>query len=154
MTEKTLRPIVTIWLEQQGYYVAHEIMLGGYCDLTACRWAERVGRGIPAILDIMAVELKVRDISRVLWQAEANRLYADFSYAAMPFGKCELMRVGTLQKFKEKGVGLLGINRRVNIIVPARKNDIHHNPDICRRLWNYKNRHKGEKGQGNGCVEL
>lgn len=146
MTEKTLRPVVAAWLQEQGYYVAHEAMLSdGYCDLTGCQWAERIGRRIPSMLKIVAVELKIRDICGVLGQAETNCRYADFSYAAMPLQKCESMRAATLRKFREKGVGLIGVSHCVNIIVPARKNDICHNPHICRRLWNYKIRHKRQQ---------
>ncbi len=140
-TEKNLRPIAETWLRGGGYYVAHEVMLSGYCDLTGCKWAKRIGRRIPSMLEIVAVELKIKDISGVLRQARVNCYYADFSYAAMPLKKCKSMRTATLQRFEKEGIGLLGICQNVKVIIKARKNDIKHNPNICRRLWNFKLRH-------------
>ena len=143
MTEKELRPTVEAWLQEQGYYVAHEVMLSGYCDLTGCKWAERVGRRIPPMIEIMAVELKIKDIRGVLYQAKNNKWFVDYSYAAMPLQKCKIMKPKTLQLFKNIGVGLLGIGVDVKIIIAAQKNDIsHYSPNICRRLWNFKLRHK------------
>ena len=143
MKEKELRPIVEAWLQGQGYYVAHEVMISGYVDLIGCKWYERIGRRIPSMLEITTVELKIRDISGVLYQARNNCYYADYSYAAMPLQKCESMRKNTLRKFRGKGVGLLGVNQSVKIIIPAHKNKrISHNATICRRLWNFKIRHE------------
>jgi hypothetical protein len=145
-TEKTLRPIVEAWLQKYKYYVAHEVMLCGYCDLIGCKWEERIGRRIPRMREIIAVELKINDIRGVLYQAKNNRYYADTSYAAMPINKCARMKPEKLQLFKNIGVGLLGVSflRGVVIIVPAQKNLIKHNPNVCRRLWNFKLRHKKE----------
>ena len=141
-TEKVLRPVVEGWLQTRGYYVAHEIMICGYCDLVGCRWHKRIGRRIPIMSKIVTVELKIRDISGVLYQAKNNCYYVDYSYAAMPMSKCKSMRYATLYKFKEEGIGLLGINHCVNIVIPARRNKIIHNSNICRRLWNFKIRHR------------
>ena len=143
ITEKILRPIVESWLQEQGYYVAHEVMLSGYVDLTGCKWAQRIGRRIPPIIEIMAVELKIRDIKGVLRQARNNCYFTDYSYAAMPIGRCNKMKSETLRIFENIGVGLLGVNDNVKIIIPARKNVIMtYNPNICKRLWNFKIRHK------------
>jgi hypothetical protein len=143
ITEKDLRPTVEAWLQEQGYYVAHEVMLSGYCDLTGCKWAERIGRRIPPMIEIMAVELKIRDIRGVLYQAKNNRWFVDYSYAAMPLQKCEKMNSSTLRLFKNIGVGLLGVSDCVDVIVKARKKEIpRYSSNICRRLWNFKLRHK------------
>ena len=143
ITEKILRPVVTNWLQEKEYYVAHEVMLCGYCDVTGCKWAKRTGRRIPSMLEIVAVELKINDISGVLYQAITNCTVADFSYAALPLKKYKSMRVGSLQKFMEKGIGLLAVSNCVDIVIHARKNEISHDVDVCRRLWNFKIRHKG-----------
>jgi len=142
MTEKEMRPIVELWLQNRGYYVAHECLLSAYCDLIGCKWAERIGRRIPSMLEITTVELKVKDVKGVLYQANNNSYYVDYSYAAMPLQKCESMRTSTLNKFKEEGVGLLGVNDCITVIIKARKNEINHNQTICRRLWNHRLRHK------------
>lgn len=145
MIEKDLRPIVADWLKNKGYYVAHEVILSGYCDLTGCKWAERIGRRKPPMLEIIAIELKIANIVGVLDQARINCSVADYSYAAMPLEKCESMRLATRQKFRSKGVGLLGIDSRVNVIIEAKKNKIEHDPDVCRRLWSFKLRHKNQE---------
>ena len=141
-TEKAMRPIVETWLQEEGYYVAHEVMLSGYCDLVGCKWAERVGRKIPSMLKIMAVELKIRDIRGALYQGKNNTWFADYSYVAMPLQKCEKMRQAKLQLFESVGVGLLGVSKGVKIIARAPKNKIVHHASICKRLWNFKVRHK------------
>ena len=144
VTEKILRPKVEAWLKKQGFYVAHEVMLSGYVDLTGCKWAQRIGRRIPPIIELMAVELKISDIKGVLRQAKNNSYFTDYSYAAMPCEKCESMRGKTLERFENFGIGLLGVNNSVKVIIPARKNDkiTSYKPNICRRLWNFKLRHK------------
>ena len=86
-TEKLMRPIVVDWLQTEGYYVAHEVMLSGYCDLIGCLWSKHIGRKIPQMLEIMAIELKIKDVKGVLKQAENNCYFADYSYIAMPFKK-------------------------------------------------------------------
>jgi len=91
---------------------------------------------------IMAVELKIKDIAGVLYQAETNCCVADFSYAAMPLQFCQKMRGGTIEKFKNKGIGLIGVSQfTATIIIQAERNIIKHNKDVCRRLWNFKIRH-------------
>ena len=143
-TEKGMRPIVEYWLQGRGYYVAHEVMVCGYCDLIGCLWKKRDGRRIPTMLEIMTVELKIKDIKGVLAQAVANCRYAEYSYAAMPIQKCESMRFTTKQRFEKRGVGLLSVSHCVEIIVAPHKNEIVHRQNICRRLWNFKIRHRNK----------
>ena len=145
MTEKELRPIVADWLKSKGYYVAHEVMLVNYCDVTGCKWAERIGRRKPPMLKIIAIELKIADTAGVLDQTRTNCSVADYSYAAMPLEKCESMRLATRQKFRSKGIGLLGIDNKVDVIIEAKNNRIEHDPDVCRRLWSFKLRHKNQE---------
>lgn len=143
MTEKQLRPIVETFLQDTwGLYVAHEVMLCGYCDIIGCRWAERVGRRKPKMLQIVAVELKIKDIVGVLSQAKGNCHVADYSYAAMPLDFYCRMRKTSVQKFRDAGVGLIGVTDTAAMVIqPAARNAIKHNPLICNRLWNFKLRH-------------
>lgn len=118
-------------------------MISGYVDLASCKWAERIGRRIPPMIEITTVELKINDIIGVLRQARNNSYFVDYSYAAMPLKKCLKMRMKTLEKFKKMGIGLLGINDSVKVIIAANKNDVScYSPSICKRLWNFKIRHK------------
>ena len=151
LTEKQLRPITQAWLQGRGYYVAHEVMLCGFCDMIGCRWEPRVGRKIPIMAEIMCVELKIKDIVGVLRQCKENQTVADYSYAAMPWSFCNSMRPQSLMKFADIGVGLMGVDVYcgIRIFIEAAKNQINHHPDVCRRLWNFKlrsTRNKALKG--------
>lgn len=119
MTEKQMRPIVEAWLEEQGWDVAHEIMLGGYCDLVGFRFGERQGRRMPPLLRAIAVELKITDVGGVFDQAQSNQRFVHESFAAMPDSRIERMRPETIRKFKLWGIGLLAVNADVKIIHPA-----------------------------------
>lgn len=148
MKEKVLRPIVDRWLEKMGYFVAHENMICGFVDITACKWKKRTDYRIPTMKRIITVELKINDIKGVLRQAKNNALYVDYSYCAMPIEKCNSMRRKTLKRFRRKGVGLLGVDttkKKVRIIVSAIKTNVRYSPLICKRLWNYKLRMKRKK---------
>lgn len=140
MTEKELRPIVQAYLQGAGYFVAHEVMLCGFCDLVGCIWAERIGRRIPAMIEIVSVELKIKDFAGVLYQAKTNKSVVDFSYAAMPWEILNSCREKTINKFRESGIGLFGVDIYcgMKLFVPAKKNLIVHDPNVLRRLWNYK----------------
>jgi hypothetical protein len=144
MTEKELRPVVTKWLEQMGYYVAHEVMLCGYCDVIACLWGERETRKIPTLHEIIAVELKISDIQGVLSQARNNKYCAHRSVAAMPFDFTQRMRPSSIKQFEDAGVGLLGVNDSVHWVVIPKTNLI--GTEIFahkrRNLWNFKVRHE------------
>lgn len=121
MTEHDLRQPVANWLKFQGFEVAHECLLGGYCDLIGFRFAPRVGRRIPPLEYVVAVELKVRDIAGVIRQAKSNRHYANESYAAMPRERCIRMRQPTLERFLSAGIGLLRVDASgsVDLVVGA-----------------------------------
>jgi len=148
MTEKEMRPTVVKWLEDQGLYVAHEVSVsGGWCDLVGVLWADRVGRRIPPIMLIMAVELKITDVAGVLYQARGNLENCDFSYAAMPAERCEKMRPATLRMFTDAGIGLLSVNSGVRTVIPPKCHPItEYHPLIARRIWDFKRRHGKEMG--------
>ena len=144
MTEKQIRPLVTAWLQGKGYYVAHEVMLYGFCDLVGCKWAPRKGVRIPDMLEIMSVELKINDISGAIYQAVRNRFIVNYSYIAMPLSRCLKMRDSTLGRFERERIGLIGVDERygVKVFIGGERNNIEYHPDICRRLWNFKVRHR------------
>ncbi|MCH7545404.1 MAG: hypothetical protein IID30_03250 [Planctomycetes bacterium] len=56
--------------------------------------------------DLVAVELKVRDWKRVLWQASINQLFADFSYVAVWHRALKFL---DLMLLKQRGIGVIVI---------------------------------------------
>ncbi len=106
---KLRRPVID-WLCSLGMTPVFEVYLRhGTCDIVGVQWGERFGRSVPAMLRIVAIELKVSDVAGVLRQAEANRPYIGESYAAMPKWRTQKMRQSTLQSFKDAGVGLISV---------------------------------------------
>ncbi len=117
MLERELRAPVHAWLVARGMTPVYELLLGGYCDMVGLRFAERVGRPIPALLEVVAVELKLVRIAEVLDQAKNNRPHAHESYAAMPADRCARMLGATLAEFERAGVGLLSIGDVVDVMI-------------------------------------
>lgn len=135
-TENDMRPAVEAWLRSNGYEVVHEIMLCCYCDLIGLRYAERVGRRIPPLECVAAIELKIRAIAEVRWQAEQNRRYAHYSYAAMPASLCDRMRAKTLKSFEDLGLGLLAVgDEAVEVVVQPVINELELSQHVAKRLW-------------------
>ncbi len=142
MVENDMRPSVVMWLNRNGYYDAHECLIGGYCDIIGCLWEERVGRRIPQLLETIAIELKMRKISEVISQAKGNHYHTNLSYCAMPAGFVERMRLQSKQKFRDAGIGLLSISPcNVDIEIFSNYKNSEPHPAIARRLWNFKVRH-------------
>ena len=56
--------------------------------------------------DLVAVEFKVRDWKRVLWQASINQLFADFSYVAVWH---PVLKFLDLMLLKQRGIGVIVI---------------------------------------------
>ncbi len=56
---------------------------------------------------LIAVEFKVRDWRRVLWQAAVNQLFSDFSYVAVWH---TVLRFIDREHLRKKGIGLISIN--------------------------------------------
>ncbi len=143
MTEKQLRPIVEVWMSRNGYYVAHECLIGGYCDMIGCRWSERISRARPELSETMAVELKIKDIKGVISQAKGNHYHCTYSYAAMPYDFCLKMQLKSIDEFKQAGVGLLGVGpMAVTYLIASERKDRKHSDPIKNRLWRYYLRHK------------
>ncbi len=63
--------------------------------------------GVNSRGDLIAVEFKVRDWRRVLWQAAVNQLFADFSYVAVWH---TALRFFDREHLREKGIGLISIS--------------------------------------------
>lgn len=59
--------------------------------------------------ELVAVELKLRDVRRGVAQATAYRTFADRSFLALPV---ERISASTLDACRHAGIGLLGVNRR------------------------------------------
>ena len=110
MVENEMRAPVVKWLQSQGMECAHECMFSGYCDVIGFEFASRVGRSIPPLKRVIAVELKMSNVRAVIQQARNNKYVVSASYAAMPSFRCAKMRETTLKKFKAAGVGLLSVN--------------------------------------------
>jgi len=142
MKEREMRPVVDAWLRRAGYEVGHELLFSDYCDVVGFRFAPRTGRRIPPLLDVVIVELKLNKIGSVLSQAKSNQYFVPKSYAAMPRSRCQRMTKRTIQKFVEQGVGLLAVERSVDIVVPAERNsacfwirDTEYAERLRRKLW-------------------
>jgi len=147
MKENELRPIIDLWLQQQGYQVGHELLLSGYCDVIGFAFDKRTGRRIPSLVEVIAIELKINDVAGVIEQARNNRYFVDKSFAAMPASCCEIMRRGTIRKFKKNKVGLLAVGDTVEIIVSAVRMQGNHlqcdkeyQKRLQRKLWRVSKR--------------
>ena len=112
-----MRPIVVQWLKKEGYGVAHEILISGYCDLAGYRFAERKDKRIPELMEVITVELKINDIAGAIRQAINNLYFVNESYVAMPLNRCVKMRPKSLAQFTDSGIGLLGIDTKVTEII-------------------------------------
>lgn len=149
MIENEMRPAIVNWLNRNGYYDGHELLIGGYCDVIGGKFDERVGRRKPDMGEMICVELKMRDIAGVIYQAKGNHHHCNLSYAAMPMDFCLRMMWQSHKKFSDAGVGLLGIiNGKVLPIHNSRYNN--KTPDVHFRdkLWAFKQRterHNAEK---------
>jgi len=154
MKEKELYLPVENLLREQGYFLAYEIMIGGYCDMVACKWYDRIGRRIPDIKEVICIEFKIDKIADVIRQAKSNLYFCNKSYVAMPAYVVAAMRQNTLAKFEDAGIGLLSINEKVSQIIQPKENFNLINNHIAKRLWNFKlrfergaTRFKGNKGK-------
>lgn len=120
--ERDMRPVIDVWLTNQGLLPIYEILLSGYVDVTAVRFAPRFGRRIPEVEHIVTVELKLTNVGGVLRQCKDNIPFCHQSYAAMPTERCKRMRTATVERFRASGVGLLAVGEGVHVVVPAADN--------------------------------
>jgi hypothetical protein len=137
MVENDMRPAVVAWLRARGCEIAHEIQYFGYCDVTGIIYAPRTSRRIPKAERVIAVELKLRDISGVLAQAVSNKHFVDESYAAMPAAVCARMRDKSKGHFAAEGVGLLSVDGdTVSVAIPPEDNHVRKLGErLTRNLW-------------------
>lgn len=133
--EKEMRRPVIDWLASNGFCTAVEFLLcAGYCDLVAGRYAPRLTRAVPELMETIAVELKLHNVAAVVRQAANNRGQCDWSYCAMPADRCKRMQRRTLDKFRREGVGLLSVGHTVEIILdPERSAGARHR--VRESLW-------------------
>jgi len=135
--EKDMREPVVAWLEAQGFVCVREVCSVSYnpIDIVAGRFAERVGRRIPALLDAVAVELKLSDVNGVLAQAVRNRGCVERSFAAIPASKCEKLRPKSIAAFAAEGVGLLSVRRDGLDVILAAQRSAGTDDRVYRNLW-------------------
>lgn len=83
---------------------------------------QKLNGWVPLHKRIIAVELKLARISKVLTQAKSNLVFADESYVGLPMDRAKLL-FNNRQKRKlvERGIGLLGINKMgVTVLLRSR----------------------------------
>ncbi len=137
--ERKMRPIVTNWLQNQGYDCIYEILIGGYCDIVAFKFAPRIGRPIPNLLSVVAIELKMSDVKGVFEQAAGNQHHVNISYAAMPSERIAKMRPATRIRFVQLGIGLLAVEEeRVELSIRPLPIFDKREQHLKQKLWRYK----------------
>ncbi len=125
------------WLQSQGFRCTRELCSLSYepMDIVGGRFGERSGRRIPALLEAVAVELKLNNVGGVLWQARRNRICVERSFAAMPATRCARLRAKSISAFVSEGVGLLAVSADdVVVLVPAQPSGGTHER-IVKNLW-------------------
>lgn len=140
--EFDMRRPVKNWLFTNGYLPAIEFGLhhGGITDIVAGRYEERTSRRTPKLLDVIAIELKMHDVSGVLRQSVANsRVCA--SYAAMPTERIRKMRGKTIERFERHGVGLLAVDSHVTQVLTAKSDGMNINESTRKQLWRRVRQH-------------
>ena len=143
MVENEMRPAIVGWFRRNGYYDAHECLIGGYCDVIGCMWDQRDGRKPPSLLEMICVELKMRRIQEVISQAKGNHYHCNMSFCAMPAGFCERIAQRTRQKFIDACVGLLAVDgKNVTVEIESTYNNWMPHEVFRKRLWAFKLRNK------------
>lgn len=139
MIENDMRPAIRNWLNRNGYYAAHECLVGGYCDVIGCKWSERIGRKPPDLLEMICIELKMKKTQEVIAQAKGNHWHCNMSFCAMPADFIKKMLPKSRRKFIDGGVGLLAVDGdKVSVeIYPVYKNEMPHEV-FRKRLWAFK----------------
>ena len=144
--EREMRPAIINWLNCNGYEAAYECMVGVWCDVVGSLWSERIGRAKPNLLEMICIELKMRDMTTVIYQAKCNHYHSNLSYCAMPLDFCERMRPRSVQNFVDAGVGLLSVDgESVKIIIYSNYKNQEPDEVFRNRLWSFKLRHRKAK---------
>lgn len=147
--ERQMRPYVNQWLAAHGLLGRFEWWCcGGICDMLGYRFAERTGRRVPALEDLVAVELKMSNVREVVWQCKDRLRAVRASYAGMPVRRVDRMREDTLDCFREPGVGLLAVHDDGRVEVRIEPRDSTQIVD-----WQREKMHKSlwRKHRNHGC---
>lgn len=83
---------------------------------------QKLNGWVPFHKRIIAVELKLERISKVLTQAKSNLVFADESYVGLPFEKAKvLFSVWREKKLFDKGIGILAVRpKEVKVLLRPR----------------------------------
>ncbi len=113
--ESELREPVERLFSRDEYDVEHEVPFG-LKKIDLFFWREEDGS------EIIAVELKLRDWRRAVWQAVHNRQVATRSYIALPAESMTAVDTGVLNSL---GLGLISVNSHsAKISVRARRSRV------------------------------
>lgn len=121
--EKEMKLPVTQWLQDRGFEVGYELMISGYADVIGFKFAERIGRRIPELLQAVVVELKLWDVKGVICQARCNKYRIGESWAAMPKDFCDHMSKIWYDRFVHEHIGLLSVNADGEVKIVIRPSD-------------------------------
>jgi len=120
MKERELREPIAQWFRDRGFYCAYERLFpSGYCDILAFRFEPQTSRSIPTLTELIAVELKLRDVAAAITQARGYAWSGARSFVAMPENRIAKMRLATLDKFRENEVGLISVGDVVSVVHDA-----------------------------------
>lgn len=136
--EFDMREPVKSYLLSMGFFPAVEFWLHGYgpSDIVAASYLERVGRKVPELFEVVAVELKLEDFAGVLKQAKRNWQLSDWSYIAMPIERVQRMRKATRDLVVASGVGLLAVGDAVTeVTAPQRGPGLPAGRNQIKTLW-------------------
>jgi len=111
--EEDIEEDVSKFIEERGYDVYPQVqVLGRRIDLLGIRKRR-----------MLAVELKIRDWKHAVYQAYLGSLCANLVYVAVPDSTIPIVE---RRVFVENGVGLLSVDRGVEVIVEAQElNNVH-----------------------------
>lgn len=133
--EKDMRPAVMRWAISNGFVPVFEFMLSHAADVVCGKFGERTSRRIPPLLETVAIELKLHAYSEAIYQAKHNSYFVDRSYVAIPSFRWRIMRDDTKQKFSDAGVGLLGVDNDVHLLIESKSFHGMKRDDVRSRLW-------------------
>jgi len=106
--EKDMLNDIRFFFETKGYEVFTEVPF----------FSKRIDLICVKDSDVIAVEMKIKDWKKALWQAYVNQLCAVKSYVAMWH---EYTHRIDRKRFKKYGIGIMKIGETVDIMVKARK---------------------------------
>jgi len=141
MREFDLRTPVCSYLLAREYFPAVEFWLhnGGCCDIVAGKYADRVGRSVPNLLRVVAVELKLEKVGEALGQAKRNAPHCDWSYVAMPSDRVRKLKCSTRLRFRKEGIGLIEVHEDlsevVEVIAPKHQATFGYRDKNRKKLW-------------------